>query len=112
MGKEAMRLRKLLASAAILIALATSASAEPANPAQLKVQLSNIRASIVEKDDKTKHIAHTEADFALVAVSEVELQLQKLAIDGSDNQSAAVDAAIINMRTAVKQFLAAIPSPN
>lgn len=104
-----MRLRQLLASAAILLSLATAVSAETANPAVLKVQLANIRASIVDKDDKTKHIAHIEAEFALVAVSEVELQLQKLAIDGSDNQNAAVDAAIINMRTAVKQFLNAIP---
>lgn len=104
-----MRLRKLLASAAILLAMAPPVFAETANPAALKVQLANIRASIVDKDDKTKHIAHTEAEFALVAVGEVELQLQKLAIDGSDNQNAAVDAAIINMRTAVKQFLNAIP---
>ncbi|WP_217577319.1 hypothetical protein [Mesorhizobium sp. GbtcB19] len=107
-----MNLRNLFAGATILILIGSAApcaSADTTNPALLKVQLANIRASIVEKDEKTKRIAHVDAELALLAVGEVELELKKLAIDDSADQNAAVDAAIINMRTAVKQFLGALP---
>ncbi|WP_082525790.1 hypothetical protein [Mesorhizobium sp. Root102] len=91
----------------LLAALTFRADAEPSNIAKVKVQLAEIRTSIVDKDEKTKRIAHTEAGFALLAVSEAELRLAKLATDGSDDHMTEFDAAMINLKTAVRQFLAA-----
>lgn len=103
-----MRLRKLLMSACLSIAFATGhAWSEASNVAKVKVQLAEMRASIVDKDEKTKHVAHTEAEFALLAIQEVDLQLAKMAMDSSDDQAAAFDASMINLKTAVRQFLTA-----
>lgn len=89
----------------LLAAMTFSADAETSDIAKVKVQLAEMRASIVDKDEKTQGVAHIKAEFALLAIDKVDLQLAKLAKDPSDDQLAAYDAAMIDLRTAVRQFL-------